>query len=158
MIIKNIERVKGSDKHVYLIGNGGSAATAIHMACDLVKKCNIKAIALTANIANITAFANDVSYDDAFSEQLRVFLEKGDVVIAISASGESKNVIKAVRLARSKGNMVIALTGFMMGGKLAKLADISLVVKSNSYGVVEDVHMTFNHILSKVLSMQKNTG
>ena len=73
-IIKNIERVKGSDKHVYLIGNGGSAATAIHMACDLVKKCNIKAIALTANIANITAFANDVSYDDAFSEQLRVFL------------------------------------------------------------------------------------
>jgi D-sedoheptulose 7-phosphate isomerase len=101
---------------------------------------------LTDNLALVSAWANDVGYDDVFVGQLRSHLRPGDVIIAISASGNARNILRAVRFAREAGAMTIALSGFG-GGELATTADMSLVVDSNHYGVVEDVHMQIGHII-----------
>jgi D-sedoheptulose 7-phosphate isomerase len=109
-----------------------------------------RVIALTDNVSLMTAWANDTDYNHIFSEPLRNLAGRGDVLVAISASGNSPNIIAAVEVAKTIGLRVIGLTGFG-GGKLAKLADVSFTVPSNEYGPVEDVHMILDHIITGYL-------
>lgn len=140
------------DAQVFVVGNGGSASTASHWACDLGKgtavegKRRLRLISLTDNVAVMTAWSNDASYADVFAEQLKNLLNPGDVVIGISASGNSENVLRAIRYALDMGATTVGLSGFG-GGKLAALADISLVAESFDYGQVEDAHLIVDHIL-----------
>ena len=155
-IVSVLMIARDSGKRVYTCGNGGSASTASHMASDLNKGSNrqdsprFRAIALTDNIPAMSAWANDSSYEDIFVEQLRNHLEKGDVVIAISGSGNSSNILKAVHYANDIGATTIGLSGFD-GGKLAKIANISYVVPNNCMQQVEDVHLIVEHMLSLIL-------
>ena len=146
---------RGGHRIVFL-GNGGSAATASHAANDFSKltispgKPRVKALALTDNVPLLTAWANDSSYRDVFAEQLANLLEPGDVVVAISGSGASPNVLRAVEVARARGAVTIAWTGFA-GGALKELADLAIVVPSDSMTQIEDVHLTLNHALAEAL-------
>ena len=144
------------ERTVFIFGNGGSAATASHLACDLAKTASmpgqprLRALALTDNVPLLTAWGNDDSYDVVFAEQLRTFVRWRDVVIAISASGNSPNVLRGVEVAREAGAVVVGITGFG-GGKLQALCDICLVVPSHDYGPVEDLHMIFVHAITATL-------
>lgn len=139
-------------KQVFVLGNGGSASTASHMAADLGKNTigpnmrRFRIMSLNDNIPLLTALANDLGYEHVFSEQLQNLIQPGDVLIAISGSGNSPNVLRAMEYARSRSAQVAALLGFG-GGKAAELADPSVVVDSDDYGVVEDAHLIINHIL-----------
>jgi D-sedoheptulose 7-phosphate isomerase len=155
--LEKLERLLGSlgeDQRVYIIGNGGSAATASHMVNDFgvgLKrrgKLNITAVALADNLASCSAIANDTGYDNIFYLQLKNVLRAHDVLIAISCSGTSPNIIKAVRYAKEKGATVVGFSGFD-GGELNTLSDIVLHAKTEpgEYGIVEDVHMVINHLL-----------
>ena len=141
-----------AEKQIFVIGNGGSASTASHIACDLGKgtsvpgKPRFRVISLTDNVATMTAWSNDVSYEDVFIEQLKNLVNPEDVVIGISASGNSENVIRAMRYACEIGCKTVGWSGFG-GGKLAEICDVNVVVDSNLYGPVEDVHLILNHIL-----------
>lgn len=155
-----------NDRKVFIFGNGGSASTASHMACDLGKgtlqrvydysEKRLKVISLTDNVALITAFGNDLSFDDIFVQQLRNLVETDDLVIALSGSGNSKNVIKAVKYARSCGAKTIGLLGFKTGGKLGEMVDCPIIVKSNQYGPIEDVQLILNHLMASWFSKIKN--
>jgi D-sedoheptulose 7-phosphate isomerase len=139
-------------KQVFILGNGGSSSTASHMAADLAKNTidpnmkRFRIFSLNDNAAIMTALANDLGYDNVFVEQLTNLIQAGDVLIAVSASGNSPNVLKAMRYARSRSAEVVGLLGFD-GGAAAALADIPLVVPSEHYGIVEDTHLILNHIL-----------
>lgn len=145
-------RAYRNNKQVFLLGNGGSSSTSSHMAADLAKNtigANMKRfriVSLNDNAAIMTALANDLGYENVFSEQLTNLVQAGDVLIVVSASGNSPNVLKAMRYARTRSAEVVGLLGFD-GGEAAKLADLALVVPSDHYGVVEDVHLIVNHIL-----------
>lgn len=149
------------ERTVFIFGNGGSAATASHLACDLAKTATVpglprlRALALTDNVPLLTAWGNDASYDVVFAEQLRTFVRWRDIVIAISASGNSPNVLTGVEAAREAGALVVGVTGFG-GGKLRALCDVCLVVPSNEYGPVEDLHMIFVHALTAALRAAGN--
>lgn len=142
------------NKKVFIMGNGGSAATASHFACDLAKgtagkddsRKRFKAIALTDNVPILTAWANDTGYENIFLEQLKNLLDEGDVVIAISGSGNSRNIIKAVEYANAQKALTIGLTGFR-GGKLKGMVQECLIVPSHSLEQIEDVHLILEHIL-----------
>jgi D-sedoheptulose 7-phosphate isomerase len=135
---------------VYVFGNGGSAALASHCACDLGKGTVIngnrrfRILALTDNIPLMTALANDISYDDIFAEQLTPLVEKGDIALAISGSGNSPNVLKALHIAREAGAFTIGLTGFQ-GGKMKPLCDLCVIIPSDNMQVIEDLHVSVNH-------------
>ena len=136
---------------IFVMGNGGSASTASHIANDLGKGTahlghRPRVISLTDNVSTMTAWSNDACYEDVFVEQLKGFVNPGDLVIGISASGNSENVLRAIHHANAIGCKTIGWTGFG-GGQLAKLTDISVVVDSDEYGPVEDVHLILNHIL-----------
>ncbi len=141
-----------ADKQIFVIGNGGSASTASHLACDLGKgtsvagKPRFRVISLTDNVATMTAWSNDVAYEDVFVEQLKNLVNPGDVVIGISASGNSENVIRAMQHATDIDCQTIGWSGFG-GGKLATICDVNVVVGSDQYGPVEDVHLILNHVL-----------
>ncbi|MDE0313700.1 MAG: SIS domain-containing protein [Candidatus Poribacteria bacterium] len=141
-----------ANKQIFVIGNGGSASTASHLACDLGKGTSIagkprfRVISLTDNIATMTAWSNDAVYEDVFVEQLKNLVNSGDVVIGISASGNSENVIRAMLHAIDVGCQTIGWSGFG-GGKLATICDVNVVVDSDQYGPVEDVHLILNHVL-----------
>ncbi len=159
-IIQAIEQAQKERRQVFVIGNGGSAATASHMMNDLCKGTlghkgdapwpRLRVIALTDNVSLMTAWANDTDYDRIFSEPLKNLAQRGDLLIAISASGNSPNIIAAVEAAKHLGVKVIGLAGFG-GGKLSKLADVSFVVASDEYGPVEDAHMILDHIITGYL-------
>ncbi len=156
-VIQAIEVAHSEGRKIFVIGNGGSAATASHMMNDLNKGTlghkgdtpakRLRVIALTDNVSLMTAWANDTDYTRVFSEPLRNLGERDDVLVAISASGNSPNILAAVETAREMGIKVIGLTGFG-GGKLAKLADVNFDVPSSDYGPVEDVHMILDHIIT----------
>ena len=145
-------RAYRNNKQVFLLGNGGSSSTASHMAADLAKNTigpnmrRFRIVSLNDNAAIVTALANDLGYENVFSEQLTNLVQAGDVLIVVSASGNSPNVLKAMRYARSRSASVVGLLGFD-GGVAATLSDIPLIVPSDHYGVVEDVHLIVNHIL-----------
>lgn len=137
---------------VFVAGNGGSAATASHFACDLGKGTRrdgpptFRVVSLTDNVPLLTAWANDSGYDQVFAEQLQTLARPGDVLVVISASGKSPNVIAAVESARSCGMSVVGLTG-RSGGSLAKLVDVVVHVPSDRIEVVEDAHLVAAHSL-----------
>lgn len=142
---------------VYLFGNGGSASLASHLACDLGKGtayCNggkrFRALALTDNIPTMTAWANDSSYEDIFSEQLRNFVQPQDVAFAISGSGNSENVLRALQVAREGAATTIGITGFK-GGKMKSLCDICLIVPSDDMQVIEDLHLALAHSVFRIV-------
>ena len=137
---------------VFVIGNGGSAATASHFACDLSKGTRrdgpptFHVVSLTDNVPLLTAWANDSGYDRVFSEQLTALARPGDLLVAISASGNSPNVVAAVDAARSCGMSVVSLSG-RSGGRLAHLVDVLVNVPSDTIEVVEDAHLIVAHSL-----------
>jgi Phosphoheptose isomerase len=149
-------KARDQKKYIFIMGNGGSAATASHYAGDFNKGLSLnrekrfRFVALNDNAPTVLSLANDVSYDAIFVEQLKNFLDDGDVVIAISGSGNSKNIINAVEYAKQKGNTVIGMTGYS-GGKLKDLSDIQLHVPLDNMQVVEDVHMVFCHLMTSIL-------
>jgi D-sedoheptulose 7-phosphate isomerase len=137
---------------VYLFGNGGSAALASHIACDLAKgtvasgRRRLRAVSLTDNISLLTAWANDTHYEEIFAEQLHNVVEAGDVVLAISSSGNSRNVVRGLEVAREAGATTIALTGFN-GGKVKGLSDLCVVVPSDNVQYIEDAHLSVTHAI-----------
>jgi D-sedoheptulose 7-phosphate isomerase len=160
-IIKIIQDVKKNKRCVYLIGNGGSAATPSHSAGDWTKELKIKTIALTDNASSVTAFGNDTSYSNIFKGQLETFLEKEDILIGYSGSGNSSNVIEAIKYAKEIGATTIGITGKYKngkGGKLAQIADYVICVESNSMEIIEDVHLIINHMIKEnIKEYQKQT-
>lgn len=155
-INKTLLEARETGKQIFVIGNGGSAAAASHMVCDFNKntreagKKRMRAICLNDNTPSVLAYANDEGYDIIFSEQLLSLGQSGDILIAISGSGNSANIIKAIETARQMNIKVIGLTGFK-GGKMKELTDICLVVPSDSMEMIEDVHLIINHILAGLL-------
>ncbi|MDQ3895281.1 MAG: SIS domain-containing protein [Actinomycetota bacterium] len=145
-------RAYRNEKNVFTLGNGGSASTASHMAADLAKNTigpnmrRFRVLSLNDNTALLTALANDLGYEEVFSEQLKSLARAGDLLIVLSGSGNSPNVVNAIRCAHVRCAEVAAVVGFA-GGEAAKLADLSIVVPSDHYGVIEDVHLIINHIL-----------
>jgi D-sedoheptulose 7-phosphate isomerase len=142
------------NKQVFVIGNGGSAATASHMACDLGKNTispdrpRFRVLSLNDNMPLLSALANDIGYDHVFSEQLKNLIRPGDVLISISGSGNSPNILHAMRYARSVAATNIALLGFD-GGEAVALADECVLVPVADYGIVEDIHMVLDHVLTE---------
>jgi D-sedoheptulose 7-phosphate isomerase len=139
-------------RRVFIMGNGGSATTAMHFARDLQigtaapGKPRIQATCLADNTAFVTAIANDINYESIFREQLVGVVGKGDVVIGISASGNSPNVLRAIEYANQNGAVTIGLVGFG-GGKLKSLAGKSIVISKKNYQMVEDIHMALAHMI-----------
>ncbi|MBI2581862.1 SIS domain-containing protein [Candidatus Woesearchaeota archaeon] len=152
------------EKTIYIFGNGGSAATASHFCGDLVKgvsyglKKRFKVICLNDNTPAIMAIANDISYDDIFVEQLKNFLGKDDVVIGISGSGNSKNIVKALEYAKNTGAKTIAICGYK-GGKIKEIADISIHAEINDMEISEDVHnLVITHCVKRLLTKELNNS
>jgi D-sedoheptulose 7-phosphate isomerase len=143
-------------RRVYVMGNGGSASTAAHIVCDFQKSATIpgqaplRAIALTENTALMTAWANDSTYEHVFAGQVMALAEPGDIVLAISASGNSPNIVAGLSAATQKGARTIALVGFD-GGIAGHIADISVHVPSHEYGLVEDVHSALGHAMTTAI-------
>ena len=143
-------------RYVFILGNGGSASTASHMANDLNKltitpgKPRFKAICLTDNVPLITAWGNDTAYEDIFVEQMLNFLEQEDVVIGVSASGNSRNVVKAIEVAREHDAITVAFTG-CDGGQCKALSHHCICVPSSHLGHQEDAHLVLDHVIANTL-------
>jgi D-sedoheptulose 7-phosphate isomerase len=154
--VRSIHNVRIARKRIWVCGNGGSAAIADHLLCDMVKgiyRANrppIHVHSLVANTALLTAVANDFSYEDSFARQLEMQGESGDLLLTISSSGNSPNILAAMRKAREIGIYTIAFTGFT-GGEAKKMADISIHVEANNYGVVEDCHQALMHNMAQFM-------
>lgn len=150
--IEWFREARNAGRQMFVCGNGGSASTASHFACDMVKGASygrekrFRVMALTDQLPTITAYANDVSYDVIFEEQLRNFALEGDIVLAISGSGNSPNVVRAVQWANSAGCRTIALTG-KDGGKLGPLVHLNIRIPSPHMGRIEDAHMIVCHMI-----------
>lgn len=142
------------DGQVWACGNGGSAAIANHLVCDHAKgvaadtNLRPRVHSLSATVEMITAIANDISYAEVFAEQLRLMGRPADLLITISSSGDSDNIVRAIEQARSIGMATIALSGFS-GGRSAAMADVSLHVNADNYGIVEDLHQSLMHVLAQ---------
>lgn len=144
---------------LFIAGNGGSAATASHMATDLgvgsIRRANpIRALSLCENTSVLTAISNDINYEEVFATQLDLMAKPGDILITFSASGNSKNILKAIIKAKSMGVHTVAITGFD-GGEAKVVADASIHVETRigSYGIVEDVHSTISHMLTEMVRL-----
>ena len=155
-VLEALERAWTADARIFLVGNGGSAATASHMANDLSKtvrqgnpgrRRGFRAIALTDNVPLLTAWANDDSYAEVFAGQLQSLAQPGDVLIVVSGSGNSPNVLRAVEDARDASMLVIGFLG-RGGGRLKALVDISVIVPHDAYGPIEDIHLVLNHLIT----------
>ncbi len=151
-----LEKTVREGRQIFAFGNGACAAASSHFVCDLVKGCivegapRVKAFCLNDCTPLMTAWSNDESYESVFVEPLRNYLNPGDMVMALSASGNSPNVLRAVEYANSIGSVTVGLAG-KGGGKLADLAAIPIVVKSPSYEEVEDLHVVITHMLKLAL-------
>lgn len=150
-VVDRVLEAYQNDRRLILLGNGGSAATASHLVADFQKMIYLaggkpfRAMACTDSMPLVTAWGNDTDYANVFAEQVRTWAEPGDVVLAISGSGNSPNVLKAVDVARERGATTIGLSGFA-GGALAGKVDLSIVVPSDNMQRIEDVHMILGHL------------
>jgi D-sedoheptulose 7-phosphate isomerase len=154
--VSALHRAWAERKQVFILGNGGSASTASHVGNDLSKATivpgmhRMRVISITDNVALMTAWGNDVSYDCIFKEQLENLLDAGDTVIAISASGNSPNVLRAVEFARERGAVTIGWTG-RDGGRLKELVDHCLHAPTDDVGMIESVHLVVDHLVTRLL-------
>ena len=155
-VVETLENARRERRTIFIIGNGGSAATASHMANDLQKLASqgkdvaFRAIALTDNVPLITAWANDADYEEVFTRQLEALAQAGDLLIVITGSGNSKNIVHAMKWARDANLTTIALLGFD-GGEVMNLADHALLFAEDHYGRVEDAHMVLEHMIANYL-------
>lgn len=145
--VKILKESKGTGRNIYLIGNGGSAAVAEHMAIDLTKNAGLKAMAVSGS-PMLTTFSNDYGYENVFKKAVEVFGSKQDILIAISSSGRSKNILNACKAAKVKGMKVITLSGFKASNPLRKLGDINLWVDSKAFGFLEVIHGFILHYIN----------
>jgi D-sedoheptulose 7-phosphate isomerase len=151
--IQWLAEARAKDCGIFVCGNGGSATTASHFVCDMVKgasygkQMRFRIMALTDSIPTVTAYANDVGYEDVFVEQLKNFAQAGDVLVAISGSGNSPNVLRAVEYANSIGCRTIGLTG-RDGGRLGTLAQLNIQACVPHMGRIEDIHMVICHMIA----------
>lgn len=151
--IEWFREARDGSKHIFVCGNGGSASTASHFTCDIVKGASynrdtrFRIMALADSLATLTAYSNDVSYEHIFVEQLKNFAQAGDLVMCISGSGNSANVVRAMEYANSIGCRTIALTG-RDGGKLGPLAQLNIQVAVPHMGRIEDAHMVVCHMIA----------
>ncbi|MBK9005670.1 MAG: Phosphoheptose isomerase [Anaerolineales bacterium] len=155
-VVATLQNARLEGRKVFIMGNGGSASTATHFVCDLAKNTrhdslpHFRVIGLTDNMAIFSAYANDEGYDNVFAAQLANLVEAEDVVIAISASGNSANVVKAMEAAKVYNAVTVGFTGFT-GGKLASLVDIQVHVDSYVIEHVEDIHLMLEHMIVKAI-------
>lgn len=158
--LKAITYVAEKGGHIWAAGNGGSSSICDHLCCDWMKgtrhpsHSRLKVHSLTANQALFSAIANDMGYENTFTAQMDMLAEKGDLLILVSSSGNSQNVINAAQIAASKGIEVVGVTGFS-GGKLKELATYSIHVPMDNYGVVEDAHQMFMHVIAQFIDRQR---
>jgi len=156
--INLLEHTRSTKRNIYIMGNGGSASTASHFCCDFNKGVSYgknlenryKCICLNDNIATLMAYANDVNYDDIFVEQLKNFLIEGDLVIGVSGSGNSENVIKAINYANSINANTFSVTGYA-GGILKNISKYSLNIPVNNMQITEDLHLMMFHMTVNIL-------
>lgn len=149
-IADTLLRAYDRGRMIYLFGNGGSAALASHFACDLGKGTangngkRFRVLALTDNVPLMTAWSNDSNYEHIFAEQLSNFVQPDDVALAISGSGNSPNVLRALKLARQAGAITVGLTGYQ-GGRMKELCDQCMIVPSDNMQIIEDLHLCAAH-------------
>ncbi len=154
-----MDETRKAGKTIYIFGNGGSSATASHYQNDFNKGVSeylflksepkFKLQCLNDNVATLMAIANDIGFEEVFRFQLQGVIEEGDIVMAISGSGNSRNVLNAVEYAKSRGNKIIGITGYD-GGKLKAMSDISLCADVMSMQVTEDIHMIYDHLMMSI--------
>jgi D-sedoheptulose 7-phosphate isomerase len=155
-IVEKILEAYDAERHIFVMGNGGSGATASHFTCDINKGCcmnlskKFKMICLNDSLPTLLALANDVSYDAVFVEQLKNFFLPGDLVIGISGSGNSPNVLRAIEYAKTHQGTTVGLSGFS-GGNLASLADIAWVAPVEDMQKTEDMHMIVVHMIMQAV-------
>ena len=155
-VVDKLHQAYLKKRQVFIMGNGGSASTASHFVCDLGKgifargKERFRVMSLNDNVAHFSAIANDFGYENVFVEQLKNFLNRNDLVILITASGNSPNLLKAVDFANKAGAYSIGFIGFG-GGKLARRVKDAIVLSDRDYAVVEDIHMVLCHMISSTL-------
>jgi D-sedoheptulose 7-phosphate isomerase len=155
-LVSILQEARVNRRQIFIMGNGGSASTATHFVADLSKNTRLEKIpdfrvlGLTDNMAVLTAYANDEGYENVFAQQLANFVRPYDVVIAISASGNSKNVLRAVELARQVKAYTVGMTGFD-GGKLGSIVDLNIHILSDIIEQVEDLHLVVEHMVVKTL-------
>jgi D-sedoheptulose 7-phosphate isomerase len=155
-VVEVLMQAYESSRKIYLFGNGGSAALASHFACDLGKGAangsakRFQALAFTDNVPLMTAWANDARYEDIFAEQLINFVRPEDIAFAISGSGKSPNVLKALKVAREAGAYTVGLTGFQ-GGDMRNLCDLCLIIPSDNMQIIEDLHLSVTHAVFTAL-------
>ncbi len=159
-IINEIKKCIKNNNVIYSCGNGGSSSLSDHLTCDFIKQTNnktnfkLKSISLTSNFSLISAISNDISFDEIFSFQIEKLCVKNDVLILFSVSGNSKNLINAVKIANKKKMKTISFTGFD-GGKLSKISNYNINFPMANYGIVEDCHVTMMHYISQFLRNTK---
>ncbi len=147
---------KDAGKTIFIMGNGGSAATASHVVCDFNKGISLgkekmfKFICLNDNVPTMMAYANDLSYADVFVGPLKNFMQEGDIVIGISGSGNSENVVRAIQYANDNGGVTVGLTGYS-GGKIKQLSKYNVHVPIDDMQITEDLHMVLDHCMMKIL-------
>jgi D-sedoheptulose 7-phosphate isomerase len=155
-VVEAVLNAYNNNAHIFVMGNGGSGATASHLACDINKGCcldltkKFKMLCLNDNIPTMLALANDIAYQAVFEEQLKNFFTPGDLVIGISGSGNSENVLRAIQFAADNGGGTIGWSGFG-GGKLAGMVELAFVVQSHDMQQVEDTHTILSHMLMQTL-------
>lgn len=151
-----LTQAREDGKHIFIMGNGGSAATASHYVCDFNKGISygkekmFKFICLNDNVPTMMAYANDLSYADVFVGPLRNFMQEGDVVIGISGSGNSENVVRAIKYANENGGVSVGITGYS-GGKVKQLSKYNVHVPVDDMQIAEDLHMVLDHCMMKIL-------
>lgn len=156
-----ILKASAEGRKIYVAGNGGSAAIADHLCCDWTKgthcegHATIASHSLSSNVALYSAIANDYGFEKVFSTQVGFFGAEGDVLIAISSSGNSPNILQAVAAAKAAGMYVVGFSGFS-GGKLAAAVDASIYVPVDNYGVVEDAHQSAMHIIAQYIAYHRD--
>ena len=162
-IVRMILDAYTHDHQIFVMGNGGSGATASHLACDINKGCCIdlekkfKMLCLNDNMPTMLALANDVSYEAVFEDQLKNFFNEGDLVIGISGSGNSENVLRAIQYAAANNGRTIGWSGFG-GGKLAGIVDLPFIVGSEDMQQVEDAHMVVAHMIMQAVYAELHNG